>query len=248
MATTKTIQPTGETITIPAMTDRPDASVFSTDVSRITDAVNSQNQSLEKLQTATTIPSNTNIKDYCDSLSVGTYWAVLGSSSTALNQGGPVANATILFISKYASEHIQIIAVPFQRDNYTMYILKKYGGTWGSNWIELARDKFKVGDTFSFNGAQVLIRSLTDKSGLYFNYRLPKECESNVTSFTVNLTNNSSIWSSSGNIGLISQSSQASNISLRNNKVLTFSLPTTGTIPDNNLFGVCELNATITFT
>ena len=40
MATTKTIQPTGTTITMPAMTDRPDASVFSTDISRITDAVN----------------------------------------------------------------------------------------------------------------------------------------------------------------------------------------------------------------
>ena len=43
MATTKTIQPTGTTITMPAMTDKPNASVFSTDVDRITDAVNSLN-------------------------------------------------------------------------------------------------------------------------------------------------------------------------------------------------------------
>ena len=46
MATTKTIQPTGTTITIPAMTDRPDVSVFSTDVERITDAVNAENEAL----------------------------------------------------------------------------------------------------------------------------------------------------------------------------------------------------------
>lgn len=43
MATTKTIQPTGTTITIPAMTDRPDASVYSTDIDRITDATNALN-------------------------------------------------------------------------------------------------------------------------------------------------------------------------------------------------------------
>lgn len=232
----------------PAGTDKALVSVLNSNSDKIDAWAGTTNQAIAKLQTATAVPSNTNVKDYCDSLSVGTYWAALGSSSTALNQGGPVANATILFISKYGNDHIQIIAIPFQMDNYTMYILKKYGGTWGSNWIELARDKFKVGDTFSFNGAQVLMRTLADKSGLYFSYRLPKECESNVTSFTVNLTNNSSIWSSGGNIGLISQSSQASNISLKNNKVLTFSLAPTGTIQDNNLFGVCELNATITFT
>lgn len=47
MATTKTIQPTGTTITIPAMSDRPDASVFSTDVERITDAANALNSNVE---------------------------------------------------------------------------------------------------------------------------------------------------------------------------------------------------------
>ena len=49
MATTKTIQPTGATITIPAFTDQPDARVFSTDVDNITDAVNSTNQALSTL-------------------------------------------------------------------------------------------------------------------------------------------------------------------------------------------------------
>lgn len=49
MATTKTIQPTGETITIPAMADQPDMSVVATDLSNITDAVNAQNQAFANL-------------------------------------------------------------------------------------------------------------------------------------------------------------------------------------------------------
>lgn len=52
MATTKTIQPTGETITIPAMADQPDMSVVATDLGNITDAVNAQNQALSKVDTA----------------------------------------------------------------------------------------------------------------------------------------------------------------------------------------------------
>lgn len=49
MATTKTIQPTGETITIPAMADQPDMSVVATDLGNITDAVNAQNQAIQTL-------------------------------------------------------------------------------------------------------------------------------------------------------------------------------------------------------
>lgn len=63
MATTKTIQPTGQTITIPAMTDRPDASVLATDISRITDAVNAENQVLATHPTFKSfqIPANSSI-------------------------------------------------------------------------------------------------------------------------------------------------------------------------------------------
>lgn len=61
MATTKTIQPTGTTITIPAMTDKPDASVYSTDIDRITDAVNAENGKIATQSntiTFTNLPSN----------------------------------------------------------------------------------------------------------------------------------------------------------------------------------------------
>ena len=49
MATSKTIQPTGETISISAMTDRPDMSVVASGLSKITDAVNAENQALSTL-------------------------------------------------------------------------------------------------------------------------------------------------------------------------------------------------------
>lgn len=62
MATTKTIQPTGETITIPAMADQPDMSVVATDLGNITDAVNAQNQALsnQKLLIGTITASTIN--------------------------------------------------------------------------------------------------------------------------------------------------------------------------------------------
>ena len=50
MATNKTIQPTGETIVVPAMSDQPDASVFATDISKIVDAVNAENDHIATLE------------------------------------------------------------------------------------------------------------------------------------------------------------------------------------------------------
>lgn len=70
MATTKTIQPTGATITIPAFTDQPDIRPIATDLSNITDAANalsdhitSMAQSVTFARTAATthditVPSN----------------------------------------------------------------------------------------------------------------------------------------------------------------------------------------------
>ena len=46
MATSKTLTPTNETISIPAMTDQPDASVFSNCVDKEADAINALNSKL----------------------------------------------------------------------------------------------------------------------------------------------------------------------------------------------------------
>ena len=46
MATSKTLTPTNETISIPAMTDQPDASVFSNCIDKEADAINTLNSQL----------------------------------------------------------------------------------------------------------------------------------------------------------------------------------------------------------
>lgn len=49
MATSKTLTPTNETISIPAMTDQPDASVFSNCIDKEADAINTLNSQIANL-------------------------------------------------------------------------------------------------------------------------------------------------------------------------------------------------------
>lgn len=51
MATTKTIQPTGATITIPDFTEKPDIRVINTDISNITDAANALSDQIAQVDT-----------------------------------------------------------------------------------------------------------------------------------------------------------------------------------------------------
>ena len=120
----------------PAGTDHALVSVLNSNSDKIDSFAGTTNQAIAKLQDCAEIPSNKNVKDYCDSLAVGFYRIALGSSSTALTQGGPVANATILLVSKFSNDHIQIIAYPFA-NTYNLYKLSKYGGAWGSSWKKL---------------------------------------------------------------------------------------------------------------
>ena len=59
MATSKTLTPTNETIQIPAMTDAPDASVFSNCIDKEADAINALNSKRTIVQTQVQIPSVT---------------------------------------------------------------------------------------------------------------------------------------------------------------------------------------------
>lgn len=106
---------------------------------------------------------------------------------------------------------------------------------------------FHKGDTFMFNGAQVPFRTMSNLSAIYFNYRLPKSIGSDVTSFSIAITANSSTWFSNGNAGSVASGATASNIDIRGSGI-RFSLPTTATPLANSGFGICELNATVTFT
>lgn len=79
MATTKTIQPTGATITIPAFTDKPDARVFSTDVDNITEAANALNSNVNKLDSNTN--ETTDILASALACTKTTFFKTSGSSS-----------------------------------------------------------------------------------------------------------------------------------------------------------------------
>ena len=73
MATSKTLTPTNVTISIPAMTDSPDASVFSNCVDKEADAINSLNSKISKIKTEDVYASSesnwdTAIENYSDSL------------------------------------------------------------------------------------------------------------------------------------------------------------------------------------
>ena len=66
MATSKTLAPTNVTISIPAMTDAPNASVISNCLDKEADAINALNSQIDAIQTgsqtgisATTVPSGT---------------------------------------------------------------------------------------------------------------------------------------------------------------------------------------------
>ena len=50
MATNKTLNPTGVTIAIPAMADKPDASVFSNCIDKEADAINTLNSNIPKIK------------------------------------------------------------------------------------------------------------------------------------------------------------------------------------------------------
>lgn len=65
MATTKTIQPTGATITIPDFTEKPDIRVITTDVSNITDAANALSVPRSISMTSESIISSVDMYNRC---------------------------------------------------------------------------------------------------------------------------------------------------------------------------------------
>ena len=91
MATTKTIQPTGTTITVPAMTDAPNMSVVATDIDRITDAANQLN----------TIKANI-AQSYGTNLS----WTVTGSQSVLV-----ISNYYLVLVWTPSTTDISILVI-----------------------------------------------------------------------------------------------------------------------------------------
>lgn len=245
MASQTSALPDGSTLTKPAYTDSADIAVINTNMDKIVSNINAENQALATLTyTGTVANLQTSLVSLANSMSIGEFHNI---KYTAVETLAPFINS-------------RIYGGTFKRtgSNYWTVTLEDpegvpvYGtyrnGRWSWEPLALKSDVlFTVGSTFALNGAQVNFRTLADKSEIYFVYYLPKECASNVNSFTLSVASSSPIWFSGGGIGAVSQGAQAHNIALRNRKVLAFSLPVTGTIQTDG-FGICELNANITFT
>ena len=107
---------------------------------------------------------------------------------------------------------------------------------------------FHVGDTFNFGSAQILFRTLNDKSAIFFRYNLPKQVGDDVTSFSVVVTTGSTTWFSNGSAGSIAAGTNATNINIISRRVLQFAFQTSATPLANTGFGIAELTATVTFT
>ena len=95
MATTKTIQPTGATITIPDFTDQPDVRPVATDLSNITDAANAINTQIEPVVgTGKAWIVNAELNNYT---TTGTYYigtgATVGGTSLGMQYGMLVVNS-----------------------------------------------------------------------------------------------------------------------------------------------------------
>lgn len=117
MATTKTIQPTGATITLPEFTDQPDIRPVVTDIGNITDATNALSGQIGELSSPTIIAD-------CDGI---TQTGVYMTSNTTQNSP---ASWCIMQVIVYSST-IQIqIAIQTSVDG-NMWIRRK-DSTWGS--------------------------------------------------------------------------------------------------------------------
>lgn len=143
MATTKTIQPTGTTITMPAMTDKPDISVFSTDIGRITDAVNA----LDSKATVSAIRY-----DGID-LNTLTTPGVYACNNCTNAPGTGWFNVEVLPIGAGgAGNESYAIQRATQIASNNIYERANAGGTWGS-WEQLALKSMltTVTATYSFS-------------------------------------------------------------------------------------------------
>lgn len=143
MATTKTIQPTGETITIPAMADQPDMSVVATDLGNITDAVNAQNQALSKLNNAPSVTDLTTLAPFASGYA---------NFSAAISPTGGQTYGFYEVLGNADGTRKMVVFTPINGHTYfNMYLGSSYAG-----WRQLALKSELSAEVLGFNGASYI--------------------------------------------------------------------------------------------
>ena len=126
MATNKTLAPTNVTIAIPAMADKPDASVFSNCVDKEADAINALNSNMDNVINANVLTDLNYVPPKINLIYMKRY------SNSTLNV--PDASSGMVFTLKIASDGSSVIqfAVSYSLKIYTR---RRSSGTWGE-WVE----------------------------------------------------------------------------------------------------------------
>lgn len=135
MATSKTLAPTNVTISIPAMTDQPDASVFSNCVDKEADAINTLNSQIGDIDWATNgtnIPANSDINNY---KTPGKYYSS-STSATSTMSNAPVTGGFSLFVVILGYDWINQYAMPVNGQTIKHRVYTASSNTW-SAWQTL---------------------------------------------------------------------------------------------------------------
>lgn len=135
MATNKTLAPTNETISIPAMTDVPDASVFSNCVDKEADAINTLNSKIGNIDWSargTQIPNNSDINSY---KTPGKYYSS-STSATSTMSNAPVTGGFSLFVTILGFDWINQYAMPVNGQTIKHRVYSSTNATW-SEWQTL---------------------------------------------------------------------------------------------------------------
>ena len=170
MATSKTLAPTNVTISIPAMADAPDASVFSNCVDKEADAINALNSHIGTDNSRV----GTDVQTYLNSLAVGHYNVAFAYNAPGL----PTTSTTDLhiFIWDSANHNGVVSAVNTSGENYTGTLLNGVLTWAGSNQMaRKAEKRVQGGETASFtfssyNTSALIFGSVGDSDAILYVY------------------------------------------------------------------------------
>ena len=114
MATSKTLKPTNETISIPAMSDRPNQSVNSNCITKLADAINTTHDKFPTSQCATLSDMIT----YFQTVGIG----IINVSATVGNTLYGKSRQGLVIGFKIGNDYVIFIAVDSNGDSYSGYI------------------------------------------------------------------------------------------------------------------------------
>lgn len=142
MATNKTIQPSGETIVVPDFDEKPDARIYSQDLSKLADNDNLLNQALSEQSDKwfTAIPNGANLNSY----TTPGFYGCINASTAATLVNSPITNSgLVMSVQNKGGTVVQIVT-----SGESMCMRAQYSSGF-SNWQELAMNSGIITDSLT---------------------------------------------------------------------------------------------------